>query len=47
MGRKNEENRKAHKKKIDQKKRSKSDATIKRAEKLKLIQKGFLDKGEV
>lgn len=44
MGRKNEENRKAHKKKIDQKRKAKSSATIKRAEKLKLIQKGFSKK---
>lgn len=39
MGRKNEENRKAHKKKLDQKRKSKSNATQKRNEKLRLIMK--------
>ena len=44
MGRKNEENRKAHKKRLDQKKRAKNEAIVNRTEKLKLIQKGFSDK---
>lgn len=43
MGRKNQENRKAHKKKIDQKKRAKTKACNTRAEKLKQIQDRFKD----
>lgn len=46
MGRKNEENRRSHKKKLDQKKKAKSDAVSKREEKLKLIQRVFLEKKE-
>ena len=41
MGRRNETNRLAHKKKVDQKKRKEQTAEQSRKEKLKLIQQKF------
>lgn len=44
MSRNTDANRKAHKKKIDQKKRKEQEAEAKRKAKLKEIRQGFKDK---